>query len=354
MDFISIPLGWIMWLCYKVLPIYGVALLLFTLLSRVLMFPLSIKQQKSQAKMAAIRPQLEELQRRYPQTSQANKQKLQEETMKLYEKYGASPLSGCLPLIIQMVLLFGLVDVFYNPLKHIARLSTEVITKGMEIVNDLAGTVMGNYDMYILKYFDSNPEAFAPLAQLDPEFAAKVGGINMNFFGLFLGDTPAWPWDGGFSWLLLIPILSGATAFLSFWLSQKINPAVAAAEQGAGGMKGMMYIMPIFSLLIAFSVPAGVGLYWIYSNVFMLVQNVVLQKLYSPAKYAAEFEKQVQEDKKKKAMAATVEVTAEDGTTQRKAVSQKELDRIRLAEARRRDAEKYGEEYVEVTDDDLK
>lgn len=239
MDIISIPLGWLMWLCYKVIPIYGVALLLFTLLTRALLFPLSIKQQKSMAKTAVLKPQIDEIQRKYGK----NKEKVQEETMKLYQEAGASPLSGCLPLIIQMVVLFGLVDVFYNPLKHIAHLSQEVISKGMEIVNSLAGQNLANYDMYILKYYSQSPEAFSSLAQLDPDFGSKVSGINMNFLGMFLGDTPQWPWvEGGLSLLLLIPILSGVTAFLSGFLTQKFNSM--PSNPAGGTMKTMLYIMP--------------------------------------------------------------------------------------------------------------
>ena len=351
MDIISIPLGWIMWLCYKVIPIYGVALLLFTLITRALLFPLSIKQQKSTAKMAALKPQLDDIQKKYGK----NKEKLQEETMKLYQQAGASPLSGCLPLILQMVVLFGLVDVFYNPLKHIAHLSTEAIAKGMEIVNTRAGKTMGNYDMFILKDYALNPDAFSALGQLDPDFASKISSLNMNFLGMFLGDTPKWPWEqGGLSLLLLIPILSGVTAFLSVFLSQKFNGPVADnAAAGAGSMKAMMYVMPLFSLFIAFSVPAGVGLYWIYSNLFMILQSFILHKMYDPKKYIAEYEQKQLEAKKKKVVEVQVESPDGEGVEKR-ALSQKEIDRMRLAEARRRDAEKYGEEYVEVTDDDLK
>ena len=118
-------------------------------------------------------------------------------------------------------------------------------------------------------------------------------------------------------------------------------------------MKAMMYVMPLFSLFIAFSVPAGVGLYWIYSNLFMILQSFILHKMYDPKKYIAEYEQKQLEAKKKKVVEVQVESPDGEGVEKR-ALSQKEIDRMRLAEARRRDAEKYGEEYVEVTDDDLK
>lgn len=95
------------------------------------------------------------------------------------------------------------------------------------------------------------------------------------------------------------------------------------------------------------------GLYWIYSNLFMLLQSFILYKVYNPQKFIAEYEQKQLEAKKKKVVEVPVE--REDGEgTEKRALSQKEIDRMRLAEARRRDAEKYGEEYVEVTDEDLK
>lgn len=300
------------------------------------------------AKTAVLKPQIDEIQRKYGK----NKEKVQEETMKLYQEAGASPLSGCLPLIIQMVVLFGLVDVFYNPLKHIAHLSQEVISKGMEIVNSLAGQNLANYDMYILKYYSQSPEAFSSLAQLDPDFGSKVSGINMNFLGMFLGDTPQWPWvEGGLSLLLLIPILSGVTAFLSGFLTQKFNSM--PSNPAGGTMKTMLYIMPLFSLFIAFSVPAGVGLYWIYSNLFMLLQSFILYKVYNPQKFIAEYEQKQLEAKKKKVVEVPVE--REDGEGLKNApFLRKRSTGCVWRKPDGGDAEKYGEEYVEVTDEDLK
>ena len=121
--------------------------------------------------------------------------------------------------------------------------------------------------------------------------------------------------------------------------------------------KVMQYIMPIFSLVIAFQVPAGVGMYWIFSNVFSTFQQILLNKKYNPkiAAEEAEREYELQKKKKDKVKRQVVEVKEEKtGKVTEKTLTQKEIDRQRLAAARKRDAEKYGEEYVEVTDDDLK
>ena len=111
---IGTPLGWVMWLCYTVVRNYGVALILFTLITRLLMFPLSVKQQKSSVKMAAFGPKMRARQTKYAN----NKEKLSEEMTKLYQEEGYNPMSSCLPLLIQLPILYGLIDVIYNPLKR--------------------------------------------------------------------------------------------------------------------------------------------------------------------------------------------------------------------------------------------
>ena len=104
MSILGYPLGWIMWAIYKVVNNYGVALILFTVLVRLALFPLSVKQQKSSAKMQVFQPKMQEIQKKYAN----NKEKQQEEMMKLYEQHGYNPMAGCLPSIIQMILLFGM------------------------------------------------------------------------------------------------------------------------------------------------------------------------------------------------------------------------------------------------------
>ncbi|MCI5802015.1 MAG: YidC/Oxa1 family membrane protein insertase, partial [Oscillospiraceae bacterium] len=118
------PLGWIMWFCYLVVRNYGIALILFTLLTKLMLLPFAVKQQKSTIKMAIFKPKMDAIQKAYGN----NKEKLNEELMKLYEKEGYNPMSGCMPMLIQFPILFGLIDVVYKPLTHILRLSSAEIT----------------------------------------------------------------------------------------------------------------------------------------------------------------------------------------------------------------------------------
>lgn len=342
------PLGFVMWLLYAVVKNYGIALLLFTLVTRALLFPFSIKQQKNMAKTALLQPKLQKLQKQYGK----NKQKYQEEMMKLYEQEGYNPMSGCLPLLIQFPILFGLIDVVYKPLTHIMHVSGDLITKATEIAKGLSGFNASSPEISIVRAIN-NPDLVGNFAPLGQDFIQKVQNFDLSFFGIDLGVVPQFAW----SVLIIIPILSGITSLCASLISTKLNPS---GQQATGMMKGMMLIMPLFSLWFAFQVPTGVSLYWTYSNIFMAVQTVILYKIYTPERMEQialkEKEKQKAKGKVKKPSRMQQMLAAQSGQAPAKEEPQlsaeelkrqKEINRQRLAEARRKAAEKYGEEYVE-------
>lgn len=377
-EIIGIPLGWAMWLCYTVVRNYGFALIFFTLITKLLLFPMTLKQQKSTVKMAMIKPKMDNIQKKYAN----NKEKLNEEMLKVYQEAGYNPMSGCLPMLIQFPILFGVIDVVYKPLTHIIHLSKDVISQAEQIVQGLEGVVVSAAmpQISIINGVKLYPELFTSLMTEDQ--ITRISDLNMTFLGIDLSAIPTM----AFNALLLIPILSGLTSFLISWQSMKNN--AATTSDSAGSMKTMMYIMPLFSLFFCFQVPAGVGLYWVISNVFSYLQSVILHKKYNPQEMAAkikaeqealaEQERQQKIENRKKARQEIAEYKAEaeaaqkaskdrknkdveisqpeapDEETMQKALTAKELNRRKLAAARKRDAEKYGEEYVEVTDDDLK
>ncbi len=370
MSILGYPLGWIMWVIYKVVKNYGVALILFTILIRVVLFPLSIKQQKSSAKMQVFQPKIQEIQKKYAN----NKEKQQEEMMKLYEQHGYNPMGGCLPSLIQLILLFGIIYVVYEPLTHILRLDSATITALTDIVKANADT-LGRISQPQLTAIAAiqNPETVGLFSSISSDVITQIQNFDYTLFGLYLGAIPTWK-----SLLVLIPILSGVTALASTIISMKLTPGM---DQQQGGMKYMMYFMPIMSVWIAFEVPSGVGIYWIVGNLLAILQTVILNKCYSPAKYKAEYEEQMrrieeqkkkerEERKKRNGGAKLPEEIEEENAAKAEArrktpatpdaekaaeayMTSKELNRKRLAEARKRDAEKYGDEYVEVTDQDL-
>ena len=371
------PLGWIMWLLYTIIPNYGICLILFTVMVRAILFPLSIKQQKSSAKMSVFQPKMAEIQKKYAN----NKEKQQEEMMKLYQDHGYNPMSGCLPLLIQFPILFGIIDVVYNPLKHILRIPSDVITQLTDIVSQHMEMFNPSQAQLQIVSAIQNPDNLSWFSSISTEYVDKIANFDYSLFGLNLGIVP----EMSLNWMLLVPILSGVTSFLVSYISMKTNPSMETNQQSGCMMKGMMYGMPLFSVWIAFTVPVGVGIYWIVSNVLAGAQSIILNKMYSPSRYKAEYEQKMQEveeqkrlereKRRKKKLERGEELAEEDMTEEElkqlkkarreqrkedpnrnpeeKYMTSKEQARRRLAEARRRDAEKYGEEYHEVTDKDL-
>ena len=345
MYILGYPLGLIMRLFYNVLQSYGWSLILFTVLVKLVMLPLSIKQQKASAKMAVIQPQVQELQKMY----QKNPQKMNEELQHLYERENYNPAGGCLPMAVTFLVMFGLIDVIYNPIRHILGFDKAVIAQATEILKGL-GTSFSQYSPQtsIIASLQANPEAYAEMGQ---DFITKVQAFDLNFLGINLGETPTF----ALNILILIPILSGLTAFLMSWFSMKNNPS-AMEGPGSGTMKFMMFFSPLMSLWIAFQVPAGVGMYWILSNVIMIIQTMVLNKYYNP-KEMAEKAKQEAEARREKERQERIEMKKKaregDAAAKERAKTQKEINRQKLAAARKQDAEKYGDVYTDVTDDDL-
>ena len=355
MDFINqilgYPLGWLMWLCYQITSNYALSLLVFTVLTKLILLPLIVNQQKSMGKMAMLRPQMDEIQKKYAK----NKEKLNEEMTKLYSRENYNPMSGCLPLLIQFPILFGLIDVIYKPLYHILRLPAEVINAGTAI----AGTELNRtqVQLAIVRGVKETPELYESLGA---NVIEQIQSFNLNLFGMDLTQIPHMDlfkqiFSNGFNLLLLIPIFSGISSLLLSVISMRNTAGNDAA--GGASMKGMMLTMPLISTWIAFTVPAGVGLYWFYSNITSAIQSLILHKIYNP-KEMAEKARQEYSERQEKERQERLEAKklAREGKLENaeKGMTQKELNRHKLAEARRRDAEKYGEEYVEVTDEDLK
>ncbi len=288
---IGIPMGWI----YDLVQNYGVAIILFTILLKILLFPISLKQHKSSLAMVRLKPYQDELMKKYG----SNRQKYSEELQKLYEREGYNPMSSCLPMLLQMPLLFMMYTIIRRPLTYMARwplgdiwhkavaeFGTEVGKKGDTILKgmgnlEITAENFNNYESQILSHMENPP-------------------LNTDFLGIDLACVPQEVWKTTFI-IILIPLLSGVTSFLLSWLSQKMNPAQqAAGDQANGGsMKMMMYLMPLMSLWIAFSFPAGLGLYWIMSNVLGIGQQYLLNFLHNPKKVEKEVYDKIAADKQK-------------------------------------------------------
>lgn len=343
------PLGIIMWVIYSIIPNYGIALFVFTIITRLALFPVSLNQQKSSARMQMLQPEIKKIQEKYS----GDNQRMNEEIQKLYDKEGYNPTSGCLPMILQFAILFGLIDVIYRPLTHIIRMPSAILTKATTLFGFLGKNVV-NSNMLELEIMTKARTMPAFFASLGSTAMAQMFEIDYTFLGMNLMAVPSFDmltgiFKGNFNPVVIIPILSGITSLIMSMVSMK-SMAGAADDQSAGMMKGMMFTMPLMSVWIAFTVPAGVGLYWVYSNLWGIVQSLYMSKYHNPkdmtekiiAERKAKEEQERQERLEARKRVKSGEYTLTDAE---KALSQKEVDRMKLAAARARDAEKYGDVY---------
>ncbi|MGN1059940.1 MAG: YidC/Oxa1 family membrane protein insertase [Clostridia bacterium] len=275
-DIINIPLGYLFRYIYLLLQNYGWTLVLFTVITKAILLPLSIKQQKSMNKMQAIQPRLQELQKKY----QYDKEKLNQETMKLYQANKINPMGGCLPLLIQFPLLIALYNIIRSPLSYVVQLGKHglpTIEAVHTALTALGSTVQINDQIGIA----------AEMTRLSDGLAAAFPGVNMmhidfTFFGLNLAQTPSLT---TLSPLLIIPLLAGLTTFLTSWLSNKMNGQSTSSTEGtAGTMQMMTYFFPLMTVFFSISLPAGLGFYWTLSNIIQIVQQYVMHQFFPAGK----------------------------------------------------------------------
>ena len=325
------------------------------------MIPLSIKQQQNSIKQANLRPKEMAIRNHYKgRNDQATQMKVNEEIQALYERENFNPMSGCLPSLIQFPILFGVIDVVYKPIYHIFRVSNAVINEMMEVAS-AAGHAFEAHSYYnqikLLKIIQEETELFH---SFDQEIIGKIAEFDMTLFGLDLGVVPQFKlfYEGGFNWYLVLPILCGVFQLAMTFYMQKSNPS----QQGGGAMNIMLYTMPLMSVYIGFVVPAAAGFYWTLSAVAQFIQSFFFNIFLNPkdlaekAEAEAEAAKEAKRQKRVEAREKLKELQMERNTkyAQNEDPSQKEINKKKLAEARKRAAEKYGETYEEVSDEDLK
>ena len=265
---------------------YALALLLYALVFKILFLPFSIKQQKNQIAMAKLTPKIELIKAKYRgRTDQATMRKQQEEIFELQRKEGYSPLSGCLPLLLQMPIIIFLYNVIRKPLSYLVRLSDDVI-------GNLATTVGGNAGDQIQLIGKIN--IFAAENGAGAIEAAGLADISVlpsfDLWGLNLALEPYF-----WSWLLLIPILAAAFQWLTMFVSRKVsgnaNQLAMAGEQDKQtqmSLRMMDLVMPLMTLFITFSFSSMMGLYWIFQSVLGMIQTVILAKAMPVPKFTEE------------------------------------------------------------------
>ncbi len=287
-DVFAIPFGWLLSVFYNLTDSYILAIVLLTVLIRAALLPTSISQQKNTAKQTRLNTKVNKIKQKYA----GNQQKIQEETQALYQRegFGAANM-GCMPLMIQMIVMIGLYGVIYTPLSSVLRFGDDTIEKiktAMNIVVETTGKNANNARMIELQILGKVEEFADKLSGvIDAEQVTELLDFKERFtvFGLDLSLTPN-PKEPGLIWI--IPALSFITAMASslymYARQRKQNPTMAKNPT----MGCMTFMSPLMSLWFTFMFPAGVGFYWIISNILSFIQQVILTNVYSPRKVLAQ------------------------------------------------------------------
>ena len=287
MYFLAVLIGPLVKILYSFIGNYAATMIVATLILKLLLFPLSIHQQKSTAKMSVFQPLITEIQQKYKN----DPQKQQEELMKLQQEHGYNPMGGCMPMLLTMLVLFGFLGVVYYPVHYIFGVSNDAVKAACEAIG-LATTNTSTMQTALIQAIHNG-------ASIDPSIisASVVAEIQ--------------------------------------------NSGMDAQMQGS--MKVMMLVMNLMFVTFCFNAPVGFSLYYGVSNVVQIFQSYVTYKIYSPEKFKAQYEAELaaKRAEKKKKRTVTVE---QNGKQVEKEVTLGEANKLRLEMARQREAELYKDE----------
>ena len=313
MDIILRPFAWLLLLFYNVVHNYGIALILFAILVKVILFPLSLKGKKSMIQMNMLSGKMQKLQKQYAN----DKERYNEELQKLYETEKGNPMGGCLWSMIPLFILIPLYSVIRQPLKYMMGLSKDQITAVSTALNWEALVESGAVSAKTASAYgelcmaslinESNLAAVQAAAGSD-----KIFTMNFNFLGMDLSQIPTWKfWSNGMDWttigLFLLVAVSAVTGILFSVITQRTNNVNQQAqnEQAAKTNRMMMLMTPLMSIWIGFMMPGLLCVYWIANNVLSMVQELICGKLLKKdyeeaARVQAENEAREKEEEKKR------------------------------------------------------
>ena len=285
-DLIAIPLGWLMYLIYQVVHSYGISLIIFTLLVKLLTLPGTYKSQLNMARQGLIAPKLNKIRKSFA----SNPQRIQEETQKLFREEGINQTAGCLGSLLTMFLLFGVYRVVMQPLTHILRYSAIELENAKNLLidwatnhnllNDIQQGINARPELMILSYAKSNPDIFSSMNG----FSENLKSFHNSFLGFDLAGIPSFrpeTWSFTAVMLLILPFLSGIVNLILTVVSQKHSRKMNPAAPSMGALNILLYLSPIMSVWIGMSVPAGLSFYWIVSSLVQLLMMFGLYKYLS-------------------------------------------------------------------------
>ena len=294
-DIIQIPFGYLLSWLYQLTTNYGLALIIFAIVLKLILLPATAKGKKSTMKMSRLSPKLQALQKKYA----GDQQKLSEATQALYKEEGVSMGGGCLWSLVPLLILIPLYAVVRQPINYMLHESAEVAGQIVAAIKGAAPELFGKNEFYdqmiaapqIPNYLD----ALKDIAITNP---ATKEGLNFSFLGVDLGLVPTFnvfkweKWDWAHIGLFLLPVLSAGGQVVSMLISQKMNNSLVTDEKGLQDKetaknsqanqtsKTMLYMMPLMSLWIGFTVPGALSLYWFVQGLVSTVMDVYLTKKY--------------------------------------------------------------------------
>lgn len=266
MYYICYPFGYVMKWCWELLGNYGLAIILFTLCTKIILLPVSVWVHKNSIKMVTIQPDINFIKAKY----YGDRDRIAEEETKLYKKIGYSPFASVVPLLLQLLLLSAVVYIVKQPLTSILHISGETVEAlarsfGLEESDQLG----------VIRMIQSGAETDTSLSAV----VSQIKSFDLSFAGFSLGVEPYKTW-GIYT---LVPVIAGASSLLLCWVQNAIN--VLQAEQSKLNKYGMTVLSVGISLSLGFFVYSGVALYWVASNLFAIVQQLVLNAVINPKKY---------------------------------------------------------------------
>lgn len=249
---------------------YGLSIIIFTIITKIILFPISYKQAKSMEEMKKVAPLEKEIREKY----KGNKEKMSEEISKMYQEHKVNPLGGCLPLLIQLPIIIAMFYIVKQPLTYINQMSTNEVRVYMEETAQIGGKTV---------YKEDYTESYIKNEEINIAKNNKL--LNMNFMGINFGDTPSYVFNKNISKdkrpekiILLIPILSLLFAVLQNKMTQKNS---SLTEEQIKQQKNMNLMLPILSAYISYIMPVALGIYWLFGSILQIITQIIIDKLIS-------------------------------------------------------------------------
>ncbi len=293
---------------------YVITLFLFAIVMKLVLLPMGIKQQKNQIKQASLRPKEMAIRKKYAgRNDKATQQKMQQDIMDLYQRENYNPMGGCLPMLLQMVIVIILYQIIQNPLTYICELSKEAINVIEVVFKDAVADTSRGQLGYISAIIANKPDfstmdfsAFPEIAQpVSDSVRAELANLvlpNFNFFTINLSATPSFT---SFNWLLTVPVLVFISQYGTMKLSRKFTYQPEQQGDAAKSMALMDITMPLMSVWFSFMLPAILGVYWVMQSILSLVQTIILSKCMPLPRFTEEDYKKAERELKGKATKAS-------------------------------------------------